>query len=57
MKEYIEANLMVKKRNEKDAKAGRENEQDVVREDDILLCMQHFVEKAGGQWRDLFNQF
>ncbi len=25
-------------------------------EDDILLCMQHFVEKAGGQWRDIFNQ-
>lgn len=48
VKEYIEANLMEKKRNEKDAKAGRENEQDVVGEDDILLCMQHFVEKAGG---------
>lgn len=56
VKEYMEMNLMEKKRNEKDAAAGRENAQDSIEEGNVLLCMQHFVEKAGGQWRDVFNQ-
>lgn len=47
MKEYIEANLMVKKRNEKDAKAGRENEQDVVGGRRYLALYAAFCGKSG----------
>lgn len=56
VKEYVEMNLMEKKKNEKDARAEQGNAQDVMEEDDVLLCMQHFVEKAGGQWKDIFNK-
>ena len=56
VKEYIETNLLEKRRNEKAAKTGQKNEQEATGEADILLCMQHFVEKAGRQWRDIFNQ-
>lgn len=56
VKEYIEMNLMEKRRTAKDLMAERENAQDSLDEDDILLCMQHFVDKAGERWRDIFNQ-
>lgn len=56
VKEYIEKSLVEKKKMKEGAKTGQENEQNVMEEDDILLCMQHFVEKAGGQWRDILNQ-
>lgn len=55
VKEYMETILIEKKRNEKNVQAGQEDTQGSLEEDNVLLCMQHFVEKAGDQWRDVLN--
>lgn len=54
VKEYMDMSLMEKKGNERNGAAGRESAQDAA-EDDVLLCMQRFVEKAGGRWKELMH--
>ncbi|MCM1541774.1 MAG: winged helix-turn-helix domain-containing protein [Blautia sp.] len=50
VKEYMES-----RENEKGAAAGQEHAGDSAEEENVLLCMQHFVEKAGEQWRDILH--
>lgn len=54
VKEYMEESL-IKRKNEEETKADQENEP-AAAEEDIMLCMQHFVEKAGEQWKDILSQ-
>jgi len=50
VKEYMEA-----KRGEGKAFAPEDSFREDAGEENLLLCMQHFVEKAGDKWRERFN--
>lgn len=51
VKEYME-----QRKNEKNTATGQEDIREPAGEEDLLLCMQHFVEKAGARWRDILNR-
>lgn len=51
VKEYIK-----NRKNEKDSLAGRiDEEKESKGEENVLLCLQHFADKAGEQWKDTLN--
>ena len=51
VREYME-----NRKNERSAAVEQEYGEESSEEEDVLLCMQHFVEKAGEKWRDILNQ-
>lgn len=50
VREYME-----NRKNEKGVATGQEYAGESVEEENVLLCMQHFVEKAGEKWRDILH--